>query len=394
LNLRFLIDDIQISFKKTVAITIVTSGSLALFFLIPFIGVNLILFYGFGALSAVAGGLLSSKIDRRKLLWSWIILGVVSTIFLGYAQGTGLFLVASVFAGLSVGLGLPSSIAFFADNTIVEERARISGIIIIETFAMVIFVLVFQSILALGPVESFLLIAAMRSVSFLGLILDKSFKVKVKEKSYLTILSHRDFALYLSPWILFNFAAGLSSWWSPPPTPEYDFVRSTGRALFYLCVAVFGLLSGIAADRFGRKQPILIGLVMLGVSFALLGYNINPLSFLIYELTLGIAWGFLLVVYLAIPGDIAGSFEKEKSYVLATIIPFILYIGLTAVPQLTHIKVTINSLSPVLSIVLFLAIIPIVRAKETLLRKKIEARKMKEHLEKLGELIEESKASH
>jgi MFS family permease len=366
-----------------------------LFFLAPYAGVNQIIYYSFAAFSAILGSLISHKIDRRKFLWAWITLGILSTVVLALVlQGTLFFILSSMLLGVSVGLGLPSCTAFFADYTEIEERARISGIIILETFLMVMLYFLIVSALNLGTVLSIFLIAALRSTSFLALILDRSKKEKPAERPYRKILTERDFSLYLLPWLLFNFAAGLSYWWNVPDTPEFNFAHSVGLALFYVCVATFGLVSGFAADRFGRKQPIVVGLVMLGVSFALLGYQLNEWSFLLYQVTLGIAWGFLLVVYLAIPGDIASIYAKEKFYAIGYIIPFILFIGLAAVPQLLNINVSIGVLSPILSILLFLAIIPILRAKETLPIKKLEARKMKEHLEKIGELIKESKTSH
>ena len=48
-------------------------------------------------------------------------------------------------------------------------------------------------------------------------------------------------------------------------------------------------------------------------------------------------------------------------------------------------------LSPILSIILFLSIIPVLQAKETLSEQKKSERKIKNHIEKVGRLVEESK---
>jgi MFS family permease len=386
---RFLIDGIKISTKQSIAITALTSSSMALFFLIPWIGVDKILFYGFAALSAIVGSLLSERTGYRKLISIWIVFGVVNILFLPIAHGTLFLPFLSSLLGISLGFGLSSCFALMAENTLVEERTRISALIILELFLIVPLVMFVAETFHFGLTERVLLVAFTRFTCFLPFAIIPLRSENKGKKAILSSITQKNFILYLFPWIFFNIAAGLNFWWTRPQiTSSYNLDPSL--ATFYLCTAVFGIISGIASDRFGRRLPIGIGIAMGGISFAILGYSFSFLTYLISVSILGVAWGFLLAVYLAIPGDIAGSYTKEKFYALGTITPLILYLGINAVPS-AQFDFDMARLFPIISILLFLAIVPILIAKETLPENKIYDRKIKEHMVELGKLLEESK---
>jgi MFS family permease len=346
-----------------------------------------VLFFGFGAFSAIVGSLISRRINSRKLLLSWITLGVISTALLAVFQGIFLTLLSSILLGFSLGLGFPCCAAFLADCTATEERARVSGIVILLTFIMAFIATAAISILNIGLLAGIIVSLVVRSTSYVALFLDDCKRPIEKEKSWSSIIGDREFAFYLFPWIMFNVTAGIV-WWMIPQSSEYAPFVAIGTVLRMVCVAIFGLVSGVVADYFGRKQPIVIGLVMLGTSFLLLGLVPSPPTVLIYLLTSGIAWGSFLAVYLAVPGDLAFSGSKEKYYALGTVLPLIIELGLS---NTTSSYVPANELAPILSIILFLSIIPILRARETLSEGKMYERKIKEHVKKVGKLVKESK---
>jgi hypothetical protein len=69
------------------------------------------------------------------------------------------------------------------------------------------------------------------------------------------------------------------------------------------------------------------------------------------------------------------------------ILPLATLFGLSAVPGWAlFASFPASSLSLIFSVILFLSIIPILRAKETLSGQKIRERKMKEHVNKIGKL--------
>jgi MFS family permease len=398
MNLGFLTKDVKIQSRKLFAVTTLASGSLAWVYLIYFsfdstfksittdlfwVYVAKTLFLSFGALSAIFGSVISGKVDRRRLLWLSTTLGVVATAALAVFPGTIFSMLIFALIGISLGLVILVSWAFLADCTVVEERARVSGLIFLETFVMVIFSLALVEIFSLGLIGVVLLGILLKSTSYIALFLDPCDRESGKEKSWRAILAHRDFTFYLFPWLMFNIASGLTSfvWTGLPPEPGYEWAQTVGNPLHILGAGVFGFMGGFMADRLGRKLPIIIGMVMLGVSFAWLGIATSPLSVLVYLTLSGIAWGFLMVVYLSIPGDLAIHGSKEKFYALGIVIPIIIYMGIPAVSEFLNIGLPANALSSVLSIILFLSVIPIFRAKETLPEHKMRAREISEYLD-------------
>ena len=293
---------------------------------------------------------------------------------------------------MSLGLGLPSSMAFISDCTEIEERARVSGIIILATFILAFVAMAIIRTLGLELVNVIFLFAIVRSTSLIALAFDKFEYQSLKPTQVrLPNIAYKEFLFYLFPWIMFSVAAGLA-WSLIPLKPEFDAVRSLGTNLRYVGIAIFGLISGITADRYGRKPPIIAALIMLGLSFALIGFNMNQTSALIYLVVSGIAWGLLFVVFLAIPGDLSKPGSRETFYGIGYIAPLAILFALSSIPGETMFTyISASSLSQVLSFILFMSIIPILMATETLPKERMQERKMKNHLKKLEEIIEENK---
>ena len=281
----------SISLRKFFAVTVLISGTLAWFFLIElhynkiFVGsaindswysIGLLLFYGMGVLSALVGSLVSEKVNRRKLLFLWIVLGTFVTASLTMFHGEIFFLIFSALLGVSFGFGLPSSAALLADFTADGDRAKVSGVVILATFGLTFLGLIVISSMNYGLIEILLFSSSLRAVSLLGLILDKCDRKIGKTGSWFQVLRYKDFPSYVVPWILFNAAVGLLGWWDIPQTEDFVAAANIGVPLAYVCIALSGFIAGIIADRFGRKQPIIISFAMLGVSFALLSFYLNP----------------------------------------------------------------------------------------------------------------------
>jgi MFS family permease len=397
----------QISPRKLLIVVSLVSGTLSWFFLVQlyfdqiflsysadnsWIYLGLLLFYGVGALSAVIGSSLSEKVNRRKILATWIILGVAVTASLFLFEGDAFIVILSVLLGISFGFGFPSCAAFLADSTVPEERAKVSGIAILLTFLLIFLALIVIPLLNFGILELVLFFACFRALSLIGLALDKFERKPGKTGSWFSILSYKAFASYVIPWILFNAAAGLLGWTNIPKTPDFETVTSIGIPLAYGSIAIFGLLGGIVADRYGRKQPIIVLLVMFGVSFGLLSFFLTPLTLFIHYITYGVAWGFLLTLYLAVPGDLAYAGSKEKFYAIGIMMPLLVYMVLSTAPQFLLISVSISFLAPILSILLFASVIPVFRAAETLPESVIRKRKLDQHFKKLNKLIEKEES--
>jgi MFS family permease len=409
-NFKFLSGNASFFSKKLTAAVLLTSGTLAWFFLLAFIyltdifkaltlnnpfwsyyEIGQILFYGFVFFWTIMGSFVGARIERRKLLLSWISLGILATFLLALFQGLIFAIISSFLLGLSFGFGFPSSMAFTADCTTIEERARVCGAIILTTFIIAFAAIAIASVFNFALLDIILLLAVVRATSFPALFLDKCDENPKPREKLPTSPAYRDFILYLLPWVMFSNAAAMV-WDFIPQTSAYTNAIAIGQPLRYVCIAIFGLISGFSADRYGRKQPIIIGLIILGISFAFLGFDFSPFSVLVYAVVSGIAWGLFFVVYLAIPGDLSNSSTREKFYGL-TLLPFVIFAVWSAIPAAAFPMVSVSSFSLIVSVIVFLSIIPVFRARETLSTQKIQERKMKEHLNKIEELIQESKKS-
>jgi MFS family permease len=407
--INFITRNLTIPRRKLYASTFLIAGTLAWFFLLnfyisdilknvtpgDFIGYNNIgplLFYGSAIFSALIGSYIGKRIYGKKLLLPWILLGMVSTAALLLFQGMAFLVIVSFLLGISMGLGLPSSMAYMSECTEVEERARVSGIIVLGTFLIAFIAMMLIRTFALDLIGVIVVFVAVRSFSLLALAVD-DWSPKIQKPLVLmpSKVAYKKLVFYLLPWVIFSAAAGLA-WNLIPLDSNFVAVRALGTNIRYICLGVFGLIAGFTADRFGRKPPIIAALIMLGVGFALIGFSMTPTSVLIYLILSGAAWGLLFVTFLAVPADLSPPEYREKFYGIGFISPVAILFALSTIPidSLTAIMPA-SMLSQILSMVLFISIIPIFRVAETLPKEKMVERQMKDYMEKLEKAIVEDK---
>ena len=395
--------------RRLLPITIVASGTFAWWFLITLyfedIYSNLVvdqfwiyvlaaLFYGLGALSAIPGSMIGERMNRRKFLVFCFTFGVLATLLLLFVGQNLVFaLLSSTLLGISLGLGFPSCMAVLADCTSNKERARFSGTIVLETFVMIFLGIVALSIFDLGLIGIIAVAIVLRSTSYLGFSIELCDKPKEKAGSWLSLLSSKNLVFYLLPWLAFNFAGELVVfiWAGITSDPLIAEAYELGNALRMVAIAFLGPVAGVAADRVGRKTSIIFALVILGVGFAFLGLATSYYSALFYLIISGIAWSMLMVSYFALFGDIAKAKQKERFYALGIATPLIAYMLVRGIlPILGITSAEANFLSPIMSILLFLSIIPVLNVPDTLPEDTIRERRLREHTEKIGKLITES----
>ena len=403
-------EDFAYSSRKLIVITLLTSGSLAWLFLLQqyfqqiLIEVNMpeffwvelgrILYYGFAVIAAIFGSIISTKISRKNLILIWITSGIAATALLVLINDILTCMIISPILGFSLGFGLPSSMATLADYTKIEQRGKIAGITILQTFIMAFLVItIFSALPGIEELKTITVIPLMilvRSTSYISYFLDKEeYKQKII-KSNLKKTPYKEYFFYIFPWIMFVIASGIAS--NMIPKESFEYASRIGTILRMGLLAIFGIIWGIVSDRFGRKPPIIIGLICLGISFGLLGFgDLSDGNVIIYLATSGIAWASFLTVYLIIPGDLSTKKSREKTYALGTIGPLIIWFGLAMIPTQYIIDIGLGQISQILSGILFLSIIPIMRAKETLPEPKMQQRKMKEYTKKVEKLIEDTK---
>jgi MFS family permease len=148
-------------------------------------------------------------------------------------------------------------------------------------------------------------------------------------------------------------------------------------------VGVFAIVGGTVADYTGRKRVVIAGFIMLGIEYAALSAFSSSSVALYLFLTLdGITWGFLFsVFFMALWGDLGENYEKEKYYALGGL-PFILAAFLSVLIRPSASAISPTAAFSFASFFLFLAVIPLMYAPETLPEKHIKERELKSYIEK------------
>ena len=338
------------------------------------------------AIAAVVGAKIFPRF-RVKSLLIWILFGAISTSLLFFITGESFLisgLIASIF-GLSVGIGLPSCLSFFADITKIENRSFVGGII----WSLVgVFVLGFAFLFTILTQEEMLILLIIWRILgvFIFQILNRNYKKpEVQETpSYFELLKDKKILMYLFPWIMFsiiNFAEA--------PMIEVAIV-ATGvnyeilQLLTWFFVGVFAIIGGYIADIVGRKRVIIAGFVMLGIEYATMStfYNHVFASYLFMVLD-GVSWGLLFsVFFMSLWGDLGQYQIKEKYYVLGGL-PYLLanFLYVLIKPIASSNPDNVSTAFTIASFFLFLAILPLIYTTETLPEKKIKERELNNYLQ-------------
>jgi len=335
-------------------------------------------------LSAVVGALFNRKLREKKILSLWIMLGAGTYLLSAIIIDKMLFklIIAALTLGVSVGIGIPICLAFFADYTNIKKRGLAGSAIFFTT--QVFTVLIYSSMSNLPITEKFLIVGIWRLLGVLGVIFYAPIRTLPGEKgrhTLLLIVSDRAFILYFIPWLLFcliNFVEA--------PLLE----TFLGPTLFniYLIIGIitngiFAFLGGIICDFKGRKTTSIISFILLGISYALLSiFQGAHFSIYVFMLLEGMAWGMLYVVFVfVIWGDLSERGIREKYYLIGSM-PYLLssWIGTIAKPVIENIPIyTSFSLT---SFFLFLAVLPLLYAPETLPEKMLKDRELRSYIEK------------
>jgi len=336
-------------------------------------------------LSAIAGATLTDKTRRRTtFLVVWMVFGIISSLILMYVKSTSTLdvLAISVFFGVSFGFGLPASMAYFADCTSVENRAKLGGLILLVDGLGAFFL----GMTAVNDITlQALTLAIWRGSGLIFfLIVNPSQEIveKCRSVSFRSILGQRSFILYLIPWIMFSLVNYLSL------PIQFDKLGSSLVNLLGVIesalIGVFAVVGGFLSDIIGRKRITIFGFALLGLGYAILGiYPENLVSWYFYTLVDGVAWGIFSVIFImTVWGDLSYGASSDKYYALGGL-PFFISNFLRLIIG-SYIAETISAYAifSLTAFFLFLAVLPLMFAPETLPEKKIRERELKKYIEK------------
>ena len=351
---------------------------------------DVILFVG-AVISILAGAYFAGKlINRKRFLLAWNFIGVFSSLALMILETATIVNVSFLLSlvGVSFGLGLPICMANFADITKEENRAQFGAIVILSMFlGMFAFRFMMPSSLFLSA----LVLAVWRfSGSVVILILGNLLENKEKKKSpsIVSLFKDRSLLLYLIPWSIFSMINYLG-WPINSKIHGEDFVYFS-VLINNIIAGISALVAGLLADNIGRKRTLIGGFIIFGIGYAVLGINpFNIYAWYFYTLVDGIAWGIIYVIFwFTIWGDLAQEKSSEKYYALG-ILPYALsgFLRVTLGPFIINI-VSEYAIFSFAAFFLFLAVLPLMFAPETLPEKKLRERELKKYIEKAKKIKE------
>lgn len=332
--------------------------------------------------ASLAGAVLSQRVRQARLLYLWMILGIAASLPLALSSiaASAHLSIMFIFAGISFGLGMPSCLAYLANSTSVENRGKTSALI---------FALVNISAFPLGmilsttsPAVTSLVLAAWRATGLAVFALSKPSDQESMPRSgfrMVSVFHDRSFVLYLIPWLMFSIIDTLEkALFSDVIGPEYNVLALTVQPVV---AGLSMLVGGLLSDRIGRKRVVMYGFVSLGVAYAIIGVAPTlQLAWSIYLFVDAVAAGILWIVFIMILwGDLSSQGSREKYYVIGSL-PFLATaaIPLSLMPLSRLLQAT--TAFSLASFFLFLAVLPLMYAPETLPQKKIELQRLKGYL--------------
>jgi MFS family permease len=356
-----------------------------------FLSLGQLVFYGSAVISGLFGSLIAEKTDRRRFLFGWLIFGTICSFLPAFLTGFIFNIVESLLLGFAFGLGFPACQALLTEAADTDSRGKMASFAFFITLIVVIVSLLIPAEVSLAG-----LIGISVSLKVIGIVALLAVSTIGWEngivKGWFAIIRSSDFYSYAIPWLIFNIANGFL-FFGVLSTEVQEF-SSLGIAIELLFTVFSVMAAGVVADRYGRKLPVIVGLVLLGVGYGFFGIVSNAFSYLIYLMFEGIAWGLIVVCYMqVILGDLSAKWgSKERFFAIGGIaIAFLTRSLFGAAQQWTGLSIPANTLSSVLSIVVILSIIPVWRAPETLPESKIREKQLKRHMDKIGKIIKESK---
>lgn len=335
-------------------------------------------YYSSIMLLGVIGAVFSKKVNRLRFIFVWTLFGVLVSLLPIIFSNPSLveLVIIVILLGGVAGVGMSSCLSFFADYTKITNRGLFSGVafLCINLFASV-FSLVFANS---DFFVNWILLTVWRGIGLvpflmLPLVDEKMRSTKAHDDSLKSVITNRGFYLYFVAWFMFMLVDR-----SEDPTLRFVLDDLRYNVLAPIIGSVSALAAGILADRIGRKKLLLPGFVIFGVAYALIGLLPENLIARYFFITIeSISGGILLVAFILILwGDLSEFSSREKYYALG-LIPFFLtsIIQLFSGPFFMAIENT-NAFTLAVFF-LFMALLPLWVAPETLPEKNIELRRLK-----------------
>jgi len=332
-------------------------------------------------------------LKKRTYLYLWFFVAITSSVlYFLFETFTGMMLFA-LLGGISFGIGFPFCFSYFAEGSSIENRGKNAGV---AFFIIVLFFLIFAIFSETYGVRGFMVFSIglmIIGLTTLLLLKPKQLKREGKEvkRPFFSIFSDRRFIFYFIPWVMLCLIDTLEV----PILRGYlqnnfgaefeDFLLNINT----MVTACFILLSGILADRYGRRKILILSFVIFGIAYATIGTMTRSIiSWYVYFILNGVAWGLFAVIYtFVIWADLSSPVSRDRYYVIG-LLPYFVMVPIRELitPYITLIPV--YAAFSFASFFLFLAVWPLFNAPETLPEELLEARRLRSYVEKAKKIRE------
>jgi len=352
--------------------------------------VERVLIYGAYYLSFMVANLVYPNFSKKYIqtynMYFWLVLAIISSLTSLCTIATQFILLPLILAGIALGLGMPCCLSYFADHTEIENRGKTGGIIFFLTsLTMPIFSFLYKMI-GLYSFCAFSTIWFSTGLIFLLLLKPKGEVVeRRKDLSLVSVIVNKQFYLYFISWVIYSLIDNLG----------FSILRLFLQETFGLAfkdlvlnlstiIMAFSIVSvGFVIDTYGRKRALLYGFIALGIAYACIGINpLNLFFWYLYFVISGIASGFFVVIFVfTIWGDISSKGAREKYYAIGSL-PFFFMVFIREILSPYMVDVPVSTAFSFASFFLFLAVLPLIYAPETLPEKEIKRRELRDYIRK------------
>lgn len=338
--------------------------------------------------------------NRVSFLKKWSLAGILLSFPLIAVESIDfpLILLLACIVGAYFGLGMPACMAYFAKETQSQNRAKLSGLIIL--LIGICYPLI--SLIGSSAIIVALTLLVWRSLSLIAILPIKPEatqpQTQTKTKvTYKSILTNRSFLFYVIPWLMFSLINDLTMELNTLYFGSANLPAPIGSNFMLIENVLAGasaIICGIWADKKGRKRLALVAFALLGVGYASLGFFSGQYAAALFYICVdGFAWGVFSMLFIStVWGDIAHEHAAEKYYFLG-VLPY-LFSNLTRISLGPYVTGYIGNESMIFSFAsffLFVAILPLAYAPETLSEKIIKKVELDSYIERALQEVNKQK---
>jgi len=337
--------------------------------------------------SGIIGAILFVKVNRIRFFWAWLLFGVSVGISFAIPTSSSFFaILLTSLLGISIGLGTPACLSYFKESVKIENRGKAGGIILFATLFGAPLIAMGTSAFDISSNPIIFTLWRAWGLIFLFFAPKKDAQLESEARKsipFISVLRNRSFLLYFAAWLMFALVEGFGM-------VVLDFAAGYELLIMIepISAAFATLFAGVLSDWIGRKRILIFGFVSLGIAYATIGLLPQVwLSWLLFFVIEGVALGSLWVLFmLVLWGDLSTN-GSDRYYAIGET-PFflteMLYLFLT--PYLALIPaISVFSLA---AFFLFLAVLPLLYAPETLPEKSIRERELKTYIDKAKKVKE------